>query len=362
MKRPVLVAGARPNFVKLGPLVHSLQRAGVPFDIVHTGQHYDAQMSDSFFSDLQIPKPTANFGVGSGSHAVQTAKVMTAFDEWLDTSETDLVVVFGDVNSTVACALVAAKRNLPIAHVEAGLRSFDRRMPEEVNRVLVDRIADWLLTPSRDANENLAAEGANPARVRLVGNIMVDSLEWAMKAGDQQVLDRLGVVPGGYALVTLHRAGLVDDPALLAGVLGVLGEFGADQPIVFPVHPRTRNMIAASGLALPSSIRLTDPLGYLEFVQLEASSRIVLTDSGGVQEETTCLGIPCLTLRDNTERPITVTEGTNRIVGTDPARIAAAYAEALTGVGTGRRPEMWDGHTADRIVDELSRPPAAGWQ
>ena len=319
-------------------------------------------MSASFFSELRIPEPTVNFGVGSANHAVQTARVMTAFDEWLDASRTDLVVVFGDVNSTVACTLVAVKRGLPVAHVEAGLRSFDRTMPEEINRVLVDRVADWLLTPSADANDNLAAEGADPSRVRLVGNIMVDSLEWAIKTGDQQVLERLGVLPKGFVLVTLHRAGLVDDHARLAGVLRVLGELSTERPIVFPVHPRTRAAIIASGLALPASVRLIDPLPYLEFVQMEAASAIVLTDSGGVQEETTCLGVPCLTLRENTERPITVTEGTNRVVGTEPSRIAAAFSEALAGTRAARRPLLWDGHTAERIVRELQVPPTSAWR
>jgi UDP-N-acetylglucosamine 2-epimerase (non-hydrolysing) len=320
-------------------------------------------MSASFFEDLDIPQPDVNLEVGSGSHGEQTAKVMIGFEAWLAANPVDVVVVVGDVNSTVACALVAAKRLVPVAHVEAGLRSFDRTMPEEVNRLVVDSLASWLLTPSPDADENLRHEGVHPSRIVRVGNIMVDSLFYAVeRSAGSDVLTRLAVEDGRYGLVTLHRPALVDDAARLTGIVDALGEISRDLPLVFPVHPRTRARIGELPVDVPSSLQLCAPLGYLDFIRLESSSALVLTDSGGVQEETTCLGIPCLTLRPTTERPITVTDGTNRVVGMDPARVLAAAHETLRGRVEPRRPELWDGHTAKRIVEALSRPvPAEAW-
>jgi UDP-N-acetylglucosamine 2-epimerase (non-hydrolysing) len=360
--KPVVIAGARPNFMKVAPLMRALHDAGTSAQLVHTGQHYDDAMSGFFFRDLGMDPPTANLEVGSASHAVQTAKIMSRFDAWLDGTEVDTVVVAGDVNSSAACALVASKRGLPVAHVEAGLRSFDRSMPEEINRLVVDVLATWLLTPSPDADENLLREGVAPERIFRVGNIMVDSLLDALdRAPDVTAIDRLGV-GDRYGLVTLHRPALVDDEAKLTGVLHALDEVGDVVPLVFPVHPRTRGKLAAVGWSGSPRVHLVDPTGYLEFVRMEASAALVLTDSGGVQEETTCLGVPCLTLRDNTERPITVTQGTNRVVGTEPSAITAAAAEALRHAADARRPALWDGKTAKRIVDVLdTEVPASAW-
>jgi UDP-N-acetylglucosamine 2-epimerase (non-hydrolysing) len=361
--RIAVIAGARPNFVKVAPLLRAARSAGWDALLVHTGQHYDVAMSASFFEDLDIPPPDVNLEVGSGRHGEQTAKVMIGFETWLEENPVDAVAVVGDVNSTVACALVAAKLLVPVAHVEAGLRSFDRTMPEEVNRLVVDSLASWLLTPSPDADENLRHEGVHPSRIVRVGNIMVDSLFYAVeRSAGSDILTRLGVEDGRYGLVTLHRPALVDDSARLTGIVDALGEISRDLPLVFPVHPRTRARIGDLPVEVPSSLQLCAPLGYLDFIRLESSSALVLTDSGGVQEETTCLGIPCLTLRPTTERPITVTEGTNRVVGMDPARVLAAAHETLRGPVEPRRPELWDGHTAERIVEALSRPvPAEAW-
>jgi UDP-N-acetylglucosamine 2-epimerase (non-hydrolysing) len=329
---------------------------------VHTGQHYDEAMSASFFRDLGIRPPDVNLEVGSGRHGEQTAKVMTGFESWLGGHRVDVVVVVGDVNSTVACALVAAKEGIPVAHVEAGLRSFDRTMPEEVNRLVVDAIATWLLTPSSDADANLRHEGVHPARITCVGNVMVDSLFAAVaRAEGSEALTVLGV-PERFGLVTLHRPALVDDPERLVPMLGALGELSAELPLVFPVHPRTRARIAASGTTVPATLSLVDPQGYLDFVRLESAATLVLTDSGGVQEETTCLGVPCLTLRPSTERPVTVHEGTNQVVGTDPATVLAAARRTLASPPPPRRPALWDGRAAERIADAIARPvPAEAW-
>ncbi len=360
--RLAVIAGARPNFVKVAPLLRAARGAGWDARLVHTGQHYDVAMSASFFTDLDIPEPDANLEVGSGSHAEQTARIMDRFETWLDDNPVDAVVVVGDVNSTVACALVAAKALVPLAHVEAGLRSFDRTMPEEVNRLVVDALATWLLTPSGDADENLRHEGVHPSRVFRVGNIMVDSLFYAVeRSARSDVLTRLGL-DGDFGLVTLHRPALVDDPARLAGIVDVLAIISRDLPLVFPVHPRTRAGIAELPVDIPPTLQLCDPLGYLDFVHLEASAKLVLTDSGGVQEETTCLGIPCLTLRPTTERPITVTEGTNRVVGMDPPRVLEAARETLGRPVEPRRPDLWDGHTSERVLQALATPvPAGAW-
>lgn len=353
--RSVVIAGARPNFVKVAPLLRAMKAAGIDTVLVHTGQHYDWAMSESLFHDLGIPEPDVNLEVGSGTHATQTAKVMTAFESWIGANPCDQVVTVGDVNSTLACTLVAAKQDVPVAHVEAGLRSFDRGMPEEINRLAVDAIATWLFTPSADADENLAAEGVDPSRIHLVGNIMVDSLLASLeRAKSGTIRDDLGL-GGSYGLITLHRPALVDDRDRFAPVLAALNDVAEGLPLVFPVHPRTRANLHAWGLdAAAPKIRLVEPAGYLDFLALEAGASLVLTDSGGIQEETTVLGVPCLTLRENTERPITITHGTNRLVGFDPARIRDAAATALGRPASTRRPPLWDGHTAERVAAVLA--------
>jgi UDP-N-acetylglucosamine 2-epimerase (non-hydrolysing) len=347
-----VIAGARPNFMKVAPILRAM-RDRVDVCLVHTGQHYDQRMSDSFFAELGIPPPDVNLRVGSGTHAEQTARVMLAFESWLLANPCDAVVVVGDVNSTLAAALVAAKFGVPVAHVEAGLRSFDRSMPEETNRVLTDALSSWLLTPSQDADDNLREEGIDPERIFRVGNVMVDTLLAQLdRAMDSDVLRRLNV-SGDYGLVTLHRPALVDRPDRLRPVLEALSDIAGYLPLLFPVHPRARAALEAFG-AGEAGIRLVEPEGYLGFLKLQAEARLVLTDSGGVQEETTVLGVPCLTLRDNTERPVTVLEGTNRLVGLDPDRIIGAAREALTTPRTPRRPPLWDGHAAERIVRVLT--------
>lgn len=353
IRRPVVVAGARPNFVKVAPLMRAFASRGIEAALVHTGQHYDALMSDSFFESLGIPEPVANLGVGSGSHAVQTAAVMVAFEEWLSSTEVDAVLVVGDINSTVACALVAAKCGIPVGHVEAGLRSFDRSMPEEVNRVAVDAIAGWLFTPSIDADANLLAEGVHPDRIHRVGNVMVDSLLRAIdQARARPVRARLGL-PDRYGLVTLHRPALVDDPERMREMVRTLEEVADAVPLVFPVHPRTRAMLDRMAIDA-DTIRFVDPQTYLDFLALEAGAALVLTDSGGVQEETTVLGVPCLTVRENTERPITITHGTNTLVGFDHDVIVAAAAIVLERPPRVAPIEGWDGGACERVVDVLS--------
>jgi UDP-N-acetylglucosamine 2-epimerase (non-hydrolysing) len=365
----LVVAGARPNFMKVAPVLAELERAGHQGVLVHTGQHYDASMSDAFFADLGIPAPDFHLGVGSGTHAVQTARVMEAFEPVLREVRPDWVVVVGDVNSTLACALVAAKLRdelaCRIAHVEAGLRSGDWRMPEEVNRVLTDRLADLLLTPSRDAHPNLASEGIEAEKAVFVGNVMIDSLFAQLPAARElDVPARLGVERGRYAVVTLHRPSNVDDPAALAAVLEALDRVAAEMPVVFPIHPRTRARADEFGLhARLAPLRTVAPLGYREMVSLVDGAAVVLTDSGGLQEETTALGIPCVTLREQTERPITVTEGTNRLAPwpLTAAGVHRAFREALA---DGRRApgegvEGWDGRAAERIVAALEEAGAS---
>jgi UDP-N-acetylglucosamine 2-epimerase (non-hydrolysing) len=352
------VVGARPNFMKVAPLLQALGRRGIPQRLVHTGQHFDARMSGIFFEELGLPRPDEDLGVGSGSHGEQTGRVMIAFERSLLAlvPRPDVVVVPGDVNSTLAAGLVAAKLGIPVAHLEAGLRSFDRTMPEELNRVAVDHLADLLLTPSPDADENLAREGIPAARVARVGNLMIDTLLAHLPAARaRRVPAAMGLAPGGYAVVTLHRPSNVDEPAALARLLGVLAEVAGALPVVFPVHPRTRARIAAAGLEdRARALQLVEPLGYLEFLSLTSAARLVLTDSGGLQEESTALGIPCLTLRENTERPITVSEGTNEVVGTDPERILDAARRALASPPRrGRAPALWDGRAGERAADAV---------
>jgi len=322
------VVGARPNFMKVAPLLDALRARSVRTTLVHTGQHYDAAMSDRFFADLGLPTPDHHLGVGSGSHAQQTSAIMRAFEPLVDKLRPDIVVVVGDVNSTLACALVAAKAPTLLAHVEAGLRSRDWSMPEEVNRVVTDRVSHLLFAPSTDAVDNLRSEGTDERRIHLVGNLMVDTLlTYLETAKARRLPEAIGFAPGGYGLVTLHRPANVDNGPRFERLRAGITRVAAKLPLIVPVHPRARAAWDISG-AIPG-LTLVEPLGYLDFLALEAAAALVLTDSGGVQEETTVLGVPCLTLRDSTERPVTVTEGTNRVVGDDPDRIEAMAATAL---------------------------------
>jgi UDP-N-acetylglucosamine 2-epimerase (non-hydrolysing) len=354
--RIVAVAGARPNFMKIAPLLHEIRRRGtLEAFLVHTGQHYDAAMSDGFFRDLGIPEPDANLGVGSGSHAVQTAEVMTRMETILLEQRPDAVLVVGDVNSTLAATLAATKLNIPVAHVEAGLRSFDRGMPEEINRLLTDAVSTWLFVSEASGETNLLREGVDPARIHFAGNVMIDTLLAQLdRAKALDTVQRLGLTARDYAVLTLHRPSNVDDPARLTALFDMLEEIHQQLPVVFPVHPRTAEAIQGRLGGRTVRLRTTPPLGYLDFLRLMADARLVLTDSGGIQEETTVLGVPCLTLRTNTERPVTVEQGTNRIVGNDPHVIRAEVAKLLDGEPRpGRVPDRWDGQAARRIVDVL---------
>jgi UDP-N-acetylglucosamine 2-epimerase (non-hydrolysing) len=351
------VVGARPNFMKMSPVVDELRRRGIPQMLVHTGQHYDRQMSTVFFEELGLPAPDVYLGVGSGSHAWQTAEIMKAFESVCMEHRFQLVMVGGDVNSTLACALAAAKLNLPVAHVEAGLRSCDRSMPEEINRILTDHLSAYLFTTEASANQNLRREGFDESSIHFVGNCMVDTL-----------LKHLDVAIGkcpwhqfdyealGYALLTLHRPANVDQEKTLRDLLTVLNEISQDTPILFPVHPRTRERILAVKIRLAPGITICDPLPYLSFLGLMARARFVLTDSGGIQEETTVLKVPCLTLRGNTERPATTTMGTNRLVRLEPAAIRRGVSEILSGQWPlGQTPPLWDGAAAIRLVDVIEK-------
>jgi len=354
--RTILVAGARPNFMKVAPVLWALEARGIDVLLLHSGQHYDASMSDVFFEELGIRPPDVNLEVGSGTHATQTARIMERFESVVDDYRPDVVLVPGDVNSTVACGLVAAKAGAHVAHIEAGLRSRDWAMPEEINRVVTDRLSDFLLAPSADAVENLRSEGYREDQIHLVGNVMVDTLLKNLdRARERPTLSDLGVVEGGFGLVTMHRPSNVDDPEILAGLVGALNEVSRDVPLVFPIHPRTRQRLDVDSLA--PSITLAPPAGYLDFVALQAGARLVLTDSGGVQEETTMLGVSCLTLRENTERPITVERGSNQVVGTDPATIVAAARGVLGSEIEYPKPDLWDGEASERIVDALVSTP-----
>ena len=365
MLKIIIVAGARPNFMKVAPLVAALQHRPKDFQTitVHTGQHYDASMSDAFFRDLEMPEPDIHLGVGSASHAAQTADVMRAFEPVVLKEKPDCVVVVGDVNSTLACALVCAKLGVRVAHVEAGLRSRDRGMPEEINRLLTDQIAELLFTPSADADANLIAEGIPPERIHLVGNIMIDSLlRNSERAKHSTVRRDLDVDKADYAVLTLHRPSSVDELDAFTRILNALKQIAERLPVIFPVHPRARKMIADHGLTNSveqiNGLRLIEPLGYLDFLNLMSGARLVLTDSGGIQEETTVLGIPCVTLRENTERPITIELGTNVLAGTDTGKIVNAAMAGLENEPRKTKPSvppLWDGNTADRIVNVLIR-------
>jgi len=347
------IVGARPNFMKVAPVMNALKtRMHIVQTLVHTGQHYDANMSDMFFGQLGIPAPDVNLAVGSGTHARQTAEIMTRFEPVLLARKPDLVLVYGDVNSTVAAALVCAKLGVRIGQVKAGLRSFDRTMPEEINRLVTDQLADLLFTPSEDGDFNLRKEGIPAEKIFRVGNVMIDSLVALLPAARRQKQNRL---PQSFALVTLHRPANVDDGAILQGILQSLLEVSRDLPVLFPAHPRTRKRIADFGPH--DQLQLLDPLSYLEFLAMQSKATVVITDSGGIQEETTYLGIPCLTLRDNTERPVTVSLGTNVLVGRDPDKLRHELSRVLAGQAKkGTIPPLWDGQAGERIAAVLTDP------
>lgn len=361
--RIINVVGARPNFVKIAPLMREMRRSPwiVPA-LIHTGQHYDGPMSEQFFRDLRLKAPLVNLGVGSGSHAVQTAEVMRRLEPVLTGWRPDLVLVVGDVNSTLGAALTAVKLGIPVAHVEAGLRSFDRTMPEEINRLLTDAIADLLFVTEESGRKNLLREGIPPEKIHFVGNVMIDALEMCRARWERAaIVQELGL-DEPYGVVTLHRPSNVDDPATLSGFLNAFQELSAHLPVLFPVHPRVKSLLHHNGqsagfrTSTPSGkgVLYLDPLGYLDFIALLSRARVVLTDSGGVQEETTALGVPCLTLRDTTERPVTVTQGTNRVIGSDPARVLNETLQILQRSSPPReRPRLWDGRAASRIVSVL---------
>ncbi len=352
-----IVVGARPNFMKMAPVVKELRRRGVPQHLVHTGQHYDAAMSGVFFEELEMPSPDVYLGVGSGTHAQQTARVLTAFEEYCQAHKPSMVVVAGDVNSTLACALAAAKLGIPVAHVEAGLRSFDRSMPEELNRILTDHLSDLLFTTEESGNLNLWREGIDLAKIRFAGNCMVDSLrsheQEAVRRRPWQAFD---VNERDYALITLHRPSNVDSEQRLKALVETAGGIAARMPVLFPLHPRTRERLVRLNIPPPDSVRFLEPQPYLAFLGLMACARLVLTDSGGIQEETTALRVPCLTLRTNTERPSTVELGTNVLVGDDLGRIESLVDQIARGEWKGGAvPPLWDGRAAQRVVDGIER-------
>jgi len=351
------VVGARPNFMKIAPILRAAAAAGMPARLCHTGQHYDRRMSEIFFEELRLPRPDLYLNVGSGSHAEQTARIMTAFEATILKERPELVLVVGDVNSTLACSLVCAKLGVPVGHVEAGLRSFDRTMPEEINRRVTDILADLLFTTSPEARENLLREGVDGGKIHFVGNVMIDSLRhYEGDIARSRILEDLGLGSGDYSLMTLHRPGNVDREEDLRSLLGAVAEAGRRMPVIWPLHPRTRKTIQEFGIDAPAlGLRLVEPLGYFDFQRLMRDARLVLTDSGGIQEESTVLGVPCLTLRENTERPITCEIGTNRLVGTDPDNIVAGIRDAFDGTEShpAEIPPLWDGHAAERIIEMI---------
>jgi UDP-N-acetylglucosamine 2-epimerase (non-hydrolysing) len=356
------IVGARPNFMKIAPLLREMRRwPEIRPTLIHTGQHYDASMASRFFEDLEIPPPDVSLEVGSGSHAAQTAEVMKRLEPVLCDLRPDVVLVVGDVNSTVAAALTAVKLGIAVAHVEAGLRSFDRSMPEEINRLVTDAISEYLFVTEESGQRNLVREGIDARKIHMVGNVMIDSLDQCRRAwARSSILADLGLPQGGYGVVTLHRPSNVDDPVMLGTLVNALTDISRDLPLVFPVHPRTRarlDQIENGGHAGGSTgVRYVSPLGYLDFMALVAGARLVLTDSGGLQEETTALGVPCLTLREQTERPVTVTRGTNHIVGTDPSRIVTEASRVLAApLPPPSRVPLWDGRASQRIVAILLR-------
>ncbi len=362
MIKIISVVGARPNFVKIAPLIEEMSKfSQVESFLVHTGQHYDYNMSKQFFKDLNIPDPNVHLEIGSGSHAMQTAKIMMGFEKILLEEKPDLTLVVGDVNSTIACALVSIKLNIPVAHVEAGLRSRDRRMPEEINRILTDAISDYLFVTERSGMENLLNEGVSEKKMFFVGNVMIDTLlKYKKQAENASILKDLGIEGKDYCLLTLHRPSNVDDPDGLKNILGAIEEIQRDMLVIFPVHPRTRTRIEEFGMQgwidQMKGLMLIHPVSYLEFLGLMSTAQFVLTDSGGIQEETTVLGVPCLTLRENTERPITVVVGTNIVIGTDQKRIIEESKRLINGdKKQGIVPEYWDGKAAERIVEILLR-------
>ncbi len=356
------IVGARPNFMKIAPIMHEYKKyPQIEPLLVHTGQHYSEEMSDLFFQQLKIPKPDVNLGIGSASHAVQTAEIMVAFEPLVLEHQPDAVLVVGDVNSTIACGLVAVKLGVKLIHVEAGLRSNDWSMPEEINRILTDSISDILFCTESSGVDNLIREGKSPDDIFMVGNVMIDTLLKNKQLADQSnILNELELAPEDYYVLTLHRPSNVDNPVVLSGIFDALEEIQKDMRIVFPVHPRTLQSMQETGLndqlAKMENVHTVKPLSYLDFLKLMSSARLVLTDSGGIQEETTILGVSCLTLRENTERPVTITQGTNRLAGTNPSDILAAYGEAMTTDYTDiEAPALWDGRGAERIVDIIAK-------
>jgi UDP-N-acetylglucosamine 2-epimerase (non-hydrolysing) len=356
------IVGARPNLPKIAPLMREMKcHPDVEPLLVHTGQHYDDKLNDIFFRQMGIPAPDVNLEVGSASHAAQTAEILKRIEPVLLDHQPDLVLVVGDVNSTIAVSLAAVKLGMRVAHVEAGLRSFDRSMPEEINRILTDALADYLFVTEEDAIEHLLKEGRPRDSIFLVGNVMIDSLRYFLPVAQQSPIGKeLGLAQAGnwrrFAVLTLHRPSNVDSPGKLNELLGAIDSIAAEVPVIFPVHPRTRQRLAQAGVSHHPNLKFVEPVGYLDFLCLLSRATLVLTDSGGIQEETTALGVPCLTLRENTERPVTITQGTNLLVGTDPSKIVAAARTSLSGESkAGRMPPLWDGHAAERIVDVLRR-------